>query len=108
MRQLSKSSYELTKEMALMAKDFHRLLPKALNDSETIRAVTLPCHIDVDLGKDAIGCITFTLTPQPDRQLSPIWSMPVALLALRFEDIPVAYIEDFVARFDLSFRRGGG
>jgi hypothetical protein len=91
----------IVKDMAITHADFFRSVqPLLAGEDHELRADGLTI-------RSGEALIEIHLGPERTRALGN-FRLPQTQVELRFESCPPAMIEDFLARFDLRFRRGGG
>ncbi len=94
-------STTVTRDMGMTHQDFYRLFPAVANGAawrSVDNRVTL-AH--------ASGPIVIELEPQGLRKIAGL-TLPTTVVRFKFPEQDGATIERFMARFDQSFRRGGG
>jgi len=93
---------ELRKEMGLTHADFFRMLAQLPGGwlQET--------RADGASLKFADGRIEIRLGPEQRRHLSALVRIPATEVLFRYENLSEAEQENFQARFDLTYQRGGG
>ena len=91
----------IEREMTITHADFHRLLPKALGDSNYT--------VDNDIIKIKIntGRITIYLQPESSRSIGAL-VLPVTHIKFVFENFNDAAQKEFFSQFDLAYHKGGG
>lgn len=94
-------SGRLEREMGLAHADFWRLLPQAVGELP-YRVDGNRVHIDIEG-----GVVEIVLGGERERRIA-LMSIPVTPVTIRWEGLPRARFEAFLARFDSYYRRGGG
>ena len=90
-----------TKEMGVSHAEFFSVLPRLLGrDEYQVRGNTVVHEHD---GK----CIRFTLGPELQREIASI-RLPVTRIEVSLDGFSEPEQREFMKRFDLRFRRGGG
>lgn len=92
---------EITREMAISHREFRRVLDMAFDGEFRATGVGQDEFVSRD------GRITLCLAAETGRRIGSI-TMTVTVLSLKFSDMTEAAVEEFLARFDRSFQRGGG
>lgn len=87
----------VTKDMAIERADFRRLLSRLAED-KTIE--------ETDDGF-RLGDVTFTLAPLPARTIASL-SLARSMVTIDLQALDQTRAESFLAKFDQTFRRGGG
>lgn len=100
-RSTSNSDIIFTREMGYTHADFFRTLPAAIENK--------PHVID---GKQIIvmeddRSLTITLAPETQRKIASL-QLPVTQVTFYFSGYSQSDVDDFMQRFELYFRRGGG
>ena len=90
-----------TREMGLTHGEFFRELPAALAHREFVAE---PNRVSIELER---GSLEITLGSEQTRQIASL-RLPYVVVGFAFEGVEEAAREDFMRRFDLGFRRGGG
>ena len=95
------SAKQITREMGISHTDFFRILPAVVGSSNpaTIKSIV---YI-----QQQSGTVKIRLGPEEKRRLGSL-SLPVTMLSFSFDGFQEHQIEEFMRRFDLCFRRGGG
>lgn len=96
------SSAPLSKDMAITAQDFFRMLPIALRGWDYRVEGTR-----VDVGAPERG-VTICLTTLPPRRLSGLLSLPRIEVRLEFRGLDQAARTGFLGQFDRAYQRAGG
>lgn len=91
----------IEREMTISHADFLRTLPAALNG---LQHEISGNEITVTDGKRKLQII---LSPEFQRHFGPI-PLPVTHVVLTFKGFSDSERENFLARYDLAYRRGGG
>lgn len=93
---------ELTRDMGLTHNEFLRTFPHVAKQSAWRHQSG---EVELDHPK---GRIAFRLDPQRQRRIAGL-HLPATLVHISFNSgFSAADVEQFMAEFDLSFRRGGG
>ena len=92
---------QVDKEMGLSHEDFFRALPRALNGIEH------SVQSDRVIVREGERSVTLELAPQTSRVLGAM-RLPTTRVKLTFSGYNSRQAADFLAAFDLHFRRGGG
>lgn len=98
---MSPEIVQIRREMGLGHDEFFRLLPHAIENRDWSLAGNRIVIRDRD------GLIKIDFSPETQRILGAL-SLPVTNLEFHFEGLAGPAIEQFMNKFDLSFRRGGG
>ena len=92
----------VTKIMALTLADFHRSLKTLALD---IAATGGQTEITVPQEN---GSVSISYEALEDETLGGLLALPRARVTIRFSNLDDAQAEEFLARFDQAFQRGGG
>jgi hypothetical protein len=98
---MSGKIYRLVREMTVSHADFLRCLPAALNNSTYIINGN---EIRFDSGNRELKIL---LSPESARGLGPV-SLPVTHVEFIFSGYTKLEMQQFLERFDMYYRRGGG
>ena len=93
---------ELRKEMGLTHADFFRMLaqlPGGWLQETRANGASL---------KFADGRVEITLGPEQQRHLTTLVQIPATEVVFRYKNLTETEKENFQARFDLTYQRGGG
>ena len=93
--------HRFTREMGLTHVEFFREVPAALRHREYLRQDR---QVRVVLGR---GSLVITLGSEQTRRIAAL-RLPYTVVEFAFEGVEQIEREDFMQRFDLCFRRGGG
>lgn len=93
--------HAITKIMSASEHEFERSLAIVLG--RDVRAAELP--LTVALGA---GCVIISRQPLEGVRLGGLLALPRSAVSLTFKDTQELEREQFLARFDLAFQRGGG
>ena len=91
----------LRREMGISHADFFRSLPTAIEPG-SFRLVDDTVWI-----KTPAGELQIRLSPQGERRIAAL-RLPVTVIEFRFPGWTQRQVDDFLARFDRYFQRGGG
>ena len=90
-----------TREMGLTHEEFFRELPAALGHREYVAdAGRVSVRLDV-------GSLLITLGSEQTRRIAAL-RLPYTVVGFRFVGVEEIERDNFMQRFDLCFRRGGG
>ena len=89
------------RDMGLTHREFMRTLPAALGGLDYR---VEPGRIDID---HPAGTIRITLHPTGERRIAAL-VLPVTPVEFRFDGLDAAQRQQFMARFERYFHRGGG
>lgn len=95
--------YTIKREMTITHADFLRLIPRALSSFEY---ELLPGNTEIKINHPC-GKIIIRLLSETERKLGSL-SLSVTQLEFNFLDLSSNDIEEFLNRFDLCYRKGGG
>ena len=87
--------------MGISHRDFYRIFPAVTGRSRFERTP------DGVLYEEAGRRLRVRLSAESRRRLGML-SIPVTTIRLQFDGYSQAHVEEFMARFDLHFHRGGG